>query len=369
MNFKKSFLVLIVTVSIFATNYNLSYAEDNDLDEQIRNQQVILNQLSQKKEQKDKELIKRLDSLESKVNNYDASGAVDSLATQILELKQQFKSTESIQEKILNRIESMEKNIENFKKTTVQDSDEITSSGIATTRFLVNPGQGSNVSYTQDAINSQGNSTMVFRYADNQVYKIYCRRGYLTDLAFKKGEEIKYVGGGDTSGWAVSNTAVDGVPHLYIKPIVETSSTNLIVTTNKHSYQLILNTSDWYNPMVYWVYDAENREANLIAQKKEERITTGKINAMNVEDLDFAYEVSGDGNDKISMVFSDGDQTYLKFKKVPKKQLPVFIRQKGHKEMSLVNYTIKDNYFIIEKVFDIAQIKDGNDTLTVKRKS
>ena len=33
-----------------------------------------------------------------------------------------------------------------------------------------------------------------------------------------------------------------------------------------------------------------------------------------------------------------------------------------------MNYTIKDNYYIVEKVFDMAQIKDGNDTLTIKHK-
>ena len=72
---------------------------------------------------------------------------------------------------------------------------------------------------------------MTFRYAPNQLYKIYCRPGYLTDLALRKGETIKFVGGGDTSGWAVNNTTVDGVPHLYIKPIVDgTPDTNIIIT-------------------------------------------------------------------------------------------------------------------------------------------
>ena len=238
----------------------------------------------------------------------------------------------------------------------------------SSSRYLVNPGgSASSVSYTQDAINSQGNSTMLFRYAPNQLYKIYCRRGYLTDLVFKKGETIKYVGGGDTAGWAVSNTTVDGTPHLFIKPVVETSTTNLIVTTDKRSYQLILNTSDWYNPIVSWTYDAETRNANLIEEQKNERITMGKVNVANVEDLDFNYDVSGSGN-KPTMVFSDGTQTYIKFKKAAQKQLPIFIRERGHKEMQLVNYTIKDNYYIVEKVFDMAQIKDGNDTLTIKHK-
>ena len=326
----------LMTVSLFGGSV-MAAPTSNDLDAEIQAQQQKLQQLNQQKaSQRDQELVNRLSDLENKLDHlkdnrsaYDAQGAVESLATQINDLR----------------------------------SDVTALSDAQASIFLVNPGgSASSVSYTQDAINSQGNSTMLFRYAPNQLYKIYCRRGYLTDLVFKKGETIKYVGGGDTAGWAVSNTTVDGTPHLFIKPVVETSATNLIVTTDKRSYQLILNTSDWYNPIVSWTYDAETRNANLIEEQKNERITMGKVNVANVEDLDFNYDVSGSGN-KPNMVFSDGTQTYIKFKKAAKKQLPIFIRERGHKEMQLVNYTIKDNYYIV-----VAQIKDGNDTLTIKHK-
>ena len=40
------------------------------------------------------------------------------------------------------------------------------------------------------------------------------------------------------------------------------------------------------------------------------------------------------------------------------------------KSMNLVNYRIKDNYIIVEKVFDVAQIKVSNDdTITIKHKN
>ena len=62
---------------------------------------------------------------------------------------------------------------------------------------------------------------MVFSYSPNQLYKIYCRMGFITDLAFKKGETINYVGGGDTAGGCAQPAAValagDGRP-LQLKP-------------------------------------------------------------------------------------------------------------------------------------------------------
>lgn len=368
----------LVTVSLFggsvlAASHNTDSV--GDIDAAIELQQQRLNQLNQQKaNQKNQELLKRMDAFEQQLTKlhddspkYDAESAVNALAVQLNDLREEIEATSAAQNKILEKLEALQKKQTEEKVSAPDDYAQGYRGTTASSSFLVNPGQAQQVSYTQDAINSQGNSTMVFSYAPNQLYKIYCRRGYLTDLVFKKGETIEYVGGGDTAGWAVSNTTVDGTPHLFIKPTVETSTTNLIVTTNKRTYQLILNTSNWYNPIVSWVYDTEVRNANLIEQQKNERITDVDVQAGNVEDLDFDYEVSGDGNKPV-MVFSDGDKTYLKFKKLNKKQLPIFIRQKGHKEMQLVNYTVKGNYYIIEQTFDQAQIKDNNKTMTIKHK-
>ncbi|MBR3622668.1 MAG: TrbG/VirB9 family P-type conjugative transfer protein [Selenomonadaceae bacterium] len=380
INKKKLFLSLALSAVLLSPSY--SFAED-DIDAKIREQQKILQELNQQKsDNNSKEMQKKLDKLDAQLKqlaekadkkpSYDAKGAIDSIAAQILDLRKQIEETTKSQERIaelLNKLEQRDKEREEEKRISEAESvnqDIIAASGTSN-RYLVNPGDNKQVGYTQDAINSQGNSTMVFAYYPDQLYKIYCRKGYLTDLAFKKGEQIKFVGGGDTAGWMVNNTEVDGVPHLYIKPVVDVSTTNLIVTTNKRSYQLIVNTSNWYNPMVRWTYGAEDKEANLLKQKKEERVVTGNIRG-NVENLDFDYKVEGKG-EKPTMIFSDGEQTYIKFASEPSKKVPLFVREKGKKQMALVNYRIKDNYFIVEKVFTMAQLRYSEDeVLTIKHK-
>ena len=168
----------------------------------------------------------------------------------------------------------------------------------------------------------------------------------------KKGERITFVGGGDTSAWAVEKATVDGAPHIYIKPTVDTSTTNLIITTNKRSYQLILNTSDWYNPMVAWNYGYEEEsEFNF----QEEKNTIGKING-NVESLNFNYRIIGKCNEKIT-VFDDGEKTIVKFDKLPKNLLSVFIRNKGKKGLNLVNYKIRNNCYILDRVADEIEMR------------
>lgn len=240
-----------------------------------------------------------------------------------------------------------------------------------TDRALVNPAPAAYVNDTQDAVNAQGNSTMIFAYSPTQLYKIYCRRGYLTDLEFRKGETIQFVGGGDTAGWAVSSATVDGVPHLYIKPVVEVSTTNLIVTTDKRSYQLIIHSADWYNPMVTWTYAAEDRQNMLRTQQQEQALRTTTVNVSSIENLDFSYKVKGKNAEyRPEMVFSDGMHVYLKFKKIPQRQVPIFIQEKGNRMMTLVNYQQKDDYYIIDAPFDKAQLQvSEHENITIEHKA
>lgn len=377
---KKSIIVSLL-ISSLSTTAVYAANSDDDIDSMIQSQQQILNNLTQKKAQQDnKILLEKINTLEKKLSeklsDNSSAKAVVELSAQITDLRERLEDTITTQERIVTLLDQMEKDrknnnaMEQLAAAQAKDLGDERYYGTAASRnFLVNPGgQGSDVSYTQDAVNSQGNSTMVFSYSPNQLYKIYCRMGFITDLAFKKGETINYVGGGDTAGWSISKTNVDGVEHLLVKPVVETGTTNFFIATDKHTYQLIVNSSNWYNPMVKWIYGQETITENLLEKKKNERVITGNVNVSNITDMDFNYVASGNGN-KPELIFSDGEKTYLKFKSIKNKQVPIFVRAKNRKEMSLVNYTVKDNYYIIDKVFDVAQIRESDkDIVTIKHK-
>jgi len=377
---KKSIIVSLL-ISSLSTTAVYAANSDDDIDSMIQSQQQILNNLTQKKAQQDnKILLEKINTLEKKLSeklsDNSSAKAVVELSAQITDLRERLEDTITTQERIVTLLDQMEKDrknnnaMEQLAAAQAKDLGDERYYGTAASRnFLVNPGgQGSDVSYTQDAVNSQGNSTMIFSYSPNQLYKIYCRMGFITDLAFKKGETINYVGGGDTAGWSISKTNVDGVEHLLIKPVVETGTTNFFIATDKHTYQVIVNSSNWYNPMVKWVYGQETITENLLEKKKNERVITGNVNVSNITDMDFNYVASGNGN-KPELIFSDGEKTYLKFKSIKNKQVPIFVRAKNRKEMSLVNYTVKDNYYIIDKVFDVAQIRESDkDIVTIKHK-
>lgn len=295
---------------------------------------------------------------------------VKKLSQEVADLRDSLDEITESQNSILRILDALAEQLE-----TMQQDQEFQRTALPapTDRALINPDRSyRSIRTTQDAINAQGDSTMVFTYAPEQLYKIYCRRGYITDLALKRGESIRFVGGGDTAAWQLDQSVVDGVPHLYIKPVVETSTTNLIITTEKRSYQLILNTSDWYNPMVYWTYGAEDH-ADMMRRKAQEQSTqTGSVNVTGVEQLDFSFQVRAKGEAKEylpEMVFSDGVRTYLKYKTLPKQQVPLFVTKRGKKTMTLVNYHARDGYYIVDVSFDKAQLRvSDRSTVTIAHK-
>ena len=212
---------------------------------------------------------------------------------------------------------------------------------------------------------------MTFSYAPDQLYKVYCRTGYLTDIELKKGEQITFVGGGDTSSWAVNATTVAGVPHIYVKPVVQTSTTNLIINTNKRSYQLILTVSDWYNPMVRWSYGLEDAQTALIQQAKDEQTIAADMSVTSVDKLNFSYKctVKGNKNYLPETVFDYGEKTVIRMNPGVKLLPALFIREPGKKDLSLANFKAKGNCYTLDRVIDRAELRFGErDIVTIERK-
>ena len=307
---------------------------------------------------------------------------LDTLTEQLKTLKEQKNvGSEDMIRAISVRLENLEKELraqsdlqmelmqllEHRYKASYSDYDDTSSR-----RPLVNPvPYGNTVSYTQDASNAQGNSTMTFSYAPDQLYKIYCRTGYLTDIELKKGEQISFIGGGDTSSWAVNKTMVADVPHIYVKPVVQSSTTNMNITTNKRSYQLILTVSDWYNPMVRWSYGLEDLQTTILQNAKDEQTITANMSVTGVDKLNFSYKVSVKGNDsyKPEMVFDDGEKTFVRMNKGVKRLPALFIREPGKKDLSLVNFKTKDNCYVIDRIIDRAELRFGEtDIVKIERK-
>ena len=283
------------------------------------------------------------------------------------ELKEKVQALEAeLEEKAREHLELLAEVDElSSRQKAIERGDSLSHGYPATSNYLVEPGYNENVSFTQDAINAQGDSTMVFSYSPSQLYKIYCKLNYLTDIVLKEGEQITFVGGGDTGKWMLDASTVEGTPHIYLKPIAKGAKTNIIINTTHHTYQVLCSEGDWYNPIIKWSYGSENIMKSIASQKVMDRTISGVV--QSPENLSFAYHIRGKADWKPEHVFDDGHKTYIRFSRNFRKLPVLFVKEKGHKEAMLVNYHIKGNTLVVERTFNEAQLRMDGEIVRIIR--
>jgi len=210
-----------------------------------------------------------------------------------------------------------------------------------------------------------------FIFNQGDMYRIYAREGFLTTILLQPGEEVEFLGGGDTSRWAIEQ-AITGSNEgertaIYIKPFQQEIKTNLVINTNKRQYHFFLQSAkNYYNPLISFLYPRESQLKYKVQKLKDEK----QLTPVNTEDLFFGYKINH-SRYKIapSQVFDDGNKTFLIMKKeIKSSEAPViYVEDPLTGDIALVNYRIKGNYYIIDRIFDKAIIKLGKKEVKIKR--
>lgn len=231
--------------------------------------------------------------------------------------------------------------------------------------------------YTYDDANISG-SQLTFEYVPQSLYEVNCKIGHITDIILKQGETIQYIGAGDTAQWMVDNTVVDGTAHVYVKPKLTDITTNLIVNTEYHSYRLVLTSTDTYHPIVKWNFAKE--DAAIFEENERSKYGKakgdGSIRPNDFKKLNFNYKLDRHKNMEAHFlpvsIYDDGIHTYIKMQQNNKYDLPVVYSVSQNNELSLVNYRVLGNLFVIDRVFEHGRIfytrKASVDFLTSKNK-
>ena len=211
-------------------------------------------------------------------------------------------------------------------------------------------------------------SQLNYEYYPESLYSVDCQVGYITDIALKPGDNVTHIAAGDTAQWMVDSAIIGNTTHIYVKPLVKDIDTNFIITTNKHVYRLVLNSSDFYIPIVKWNFSKEDAEiADAVKQAKEKR---EQIND-NKSKLDFAktrlrnysYEIKKKKNIETDFcptaIYDDGIRTYIRMPKSNKYDLPVLYNVDRENKLTFVNYRVRDNMYIADRCFAHARLVFG----------
>lgn len=218
------------------------------------------------------------------------------------------------------------------------------------------------------------NAIQIYPYSRGALYQVYTAPEQVTDIALQPGEELMSVSAGDTVRWVLGDT-VSGIGdqaqvHILVKPIQAGLKTNLIITTSRRAYHLELHAfNETYMAAVSWRYSdqplVQRRTVSSEAAMSSEPSTQG----LQLGRLKFRYEISGDEPHwRPTRVFDDTRKVYIQFptRLDQGEAPPLFVVGRDGKSQ-LVNYRMRDNYYVVDRLFSMAELRLGEKRQDVVR--
>ena len=208
---------------------------------------------------------------------------------------------------------------------------------------------------------------------------ITCRPMRMTDVALEPGESIMGIHAGDTVRWIFtpSQSMKNGlaVSHIVVKPSQPGISTNLLVHTDKRTYNLDFTATEnsQYIRGVAFSYQMNDLTSIFVKSQQnnsnkalEDELQLG-TDGVNFDNLYTRYTIIDKNRVdwKPDAVFDDGNKTYIR---MPLKfsETPAFYIYLDKKE-TLSNYRVKGRYYIVDRLFDRAYLKIGNKRIAIVR--
>lgn len=208
-------------------------------------------------------------------------------------------------------------------------------------------------------------AAQVYPYAEGSLYHVYAAPGHITDIALQAGEKLGAVASGDTVRWIIgdasSGLADSGRTHVLVKPVIAGLSTNLVITTDRRIYHVTLtSTAGPAMTALSWTYPQDELMALRRATETADAaapVATG----IDVEQLHFDYVVSGDAaNWRPLRAFDDGRQTFIEFPaSLSTGEAPPLFIVGAKGEAELANYRLRGRFYVVDRLFDAAELRLG----------
>jgi type IV secretion system protein VirB9 len=202
---------------------------------------------------------------------------------------------------------------------------------------------------------------VVFAYSESAP-TIICAPLHVTDIELQSGESVQGAPHiGDAVRWkiapAVSGTEDHKTTHLIVKPTEVGLDTNLIVTTDRHTYHIrLVSGVDRYVSSVGFFYPEEQQQPwKDIAQTTAAAGSSpggADMPTVAVNRLNFDYRikvVEGKPDFKPIRAMDDGYHTYIAMNEdLLQGEAPVLLGISASGEEQMVNYRLKGNIYVID---------------------
>lgn len=217
------------------------------------------------------------------------------------------------------------------------------------------------------------NGFQYYPFANGRIYRLLAAPERLTDIMLEPGEALISVASGDTLRWIIGDTSSGSGEarsvHILVKPSAPGLVTNLLITTDRRAYHLLLeSTQRTALAGIGWTYPAD---ALLALSRREAAARDAEPVARGIspEALHFGYVISGDRPAwRPLRAFDDGQQTYIEFPQaITVGDAPPLFLLGTDGEAELVNYRMRGRFYVVDRIFDRAELRLGKGRQVVVR--
>ena len=213
------------------------------------------------------------------------------------------------------------------------------------------------------------NAMQVYPFTGGALYQVYTAVGQITDIALQPGEQLVGSGpvaAGDTVRWIIGDTeSGSGATkqiHILVKPTRADLTTNLVINTDQRTYHMELRSTErTYMASVSWQYPQDQLIA-LRRQNVEAQATQPVATGVDLANINFRYAVEGDRAPwRPLRAYDDGRQVFIEFPRgIGQGEMPpLFIVGPEGNSSELVNYRVRGNYMIVDRLFAAAELRFG----------
>ena len=211
------------------------------------------------------------------------------------------------------------------------------------------------------------NAIQVYPFMEGALYQLYAAPGKVTDIMLQAGETLNTVSAGDTLRWIIGDTTSGSgqtlQTHILIKPVAPSLKTNLVILTDRRSYHLdMISDQSTYMASLSWHYPQDDlfalKARNNQAFARQDQIV--KVD-FDLNSLNFRYDISGDMPPwRPVQVFDDGSKVYIQFpERLDQGEAPPLFISGDEGQVELVNYRVKGNTYIVDRLFKAAELRLG----------
>lgn len=202
-------------------------------------------------------------------------------------------------------------------------------------------------------------------YNPHAVFKFVGHYGFQSSIEFDKDEVVETISLGDSVAWQITPQG----HRIFLKPVELDADTNMTVITDQRTYHFELyarNTEDMRDDemifVVRFVYPKTKATTSSQSRRIESFLPDFKENPSR---FNFNYTLSGPRNISPIRIFDDSEFTYFEFPATTAQDLPAVFMVGPEQNESLVNFRMRNNFLIVERVAQRFTLRHGSDVVCV----